>query len=139
MVISKENDRAPGYQTGPFWNVPRISIAITLLAIIFLSAIQRIPYPALVIPSAILSFLFFAVRYWWERGRLKAKPASTRLILGGLLFLGGATYGAIEVALGQADKLDLLALVIPAFLGGWLLRQGLMIKHRHQNGHITGG
>lgn len=129
--ISKENDPAPGDQTGGFWNVPRISIAVTLLAIIFLSAIQRIPYPALVIPSAILAFLFLAVRYWWERGRPKAKPASTRLILGGLLFLGGAMYGAIEVALGQADKLDLLVLIIPASLGGWLLRQGLMIKHRH--------
>lgn len=127
------NEQARAGQYDQFWNLPKISIGITLLGIIFLATIQRIPYPALVIPGAILTFLFFTARYWWERSHPKARRPSTRLILGGLVFLIGALYGGIEVALGQADKVDLLALIIPASLGGWSLWQGLKIERNHPN------
>jgi hypothetical protein len=138
MTTTSENDALRSDRPSRFWNVPRISMALALLGIISLATTRRIPHPALVIAGAVLAFLLFAAHFWWEGTRRKSMRVSTLLILGGTVFLAGALYGAIEVAVGQADKLDLVALIVPAFLGTWLVRKGLIMGRLHRNDHPGG-
>jgi hypothetical protein len=133
MTTTNENDALHSNRPSRFWNVPRISIALGLLGIISLAATRRISHPALVVAGATLAFLLFAAYFWWDGRRRESSRVSTSLILGGVVFLAGALYGAIEVAVGEADKLDLVALIVPASLGTWLVRKGLIMGRLHRD------
>jgi hypothetical protein len=138
MVTTNEKNSLHSDRPNRFWNIPRISLTLALVGMILMAATRHIPHPALVIAGAILAFVLLAAQFWWETSRKKSRPMSTSLILGGLVFLGGALYGAMEVSLGQADKLDLVALIIPASLGTWLLRKGLTTERGRRNEHPIG-
>ena len=134
MKPTNENDTLRSNRPSRFLNVPQISMALALLCIISLAVTRRIPHPALVVACAILAFFLFAAYFWGEWSRSSSSRISTRLILGGFVFLAGALYGAIEVAMRQADKMDVLALIVPASLGTWLVRKGIIMRRIQPGG-----
>jgi hypothetical protein len=135
MKNTNQNLDTTGRMAEAFLTLPRLSFAFVLLLIAVLALIHRTSYSNIVIIGTILVSLLFVTKVWWGSVRGASSPLASRLTLGGLVFLGGASYGVYDMIVSRGGWLNLIAILIPALLGTWMIHVGQRVRRAEGGTH----